>query len=150
MTIKAGINNLVPGATIDETTFTPCGYSMNAILHGTKYSPYYISLISAHNYAYLFMKRCLFHSARHSRSCLLLCFLRNKFFTPKLHSSCQECIEYFQVHCELFSKRYSRRCFRNLYSKMCPGQKDLFSHCLGTNKHYHRWLNFPRTKNSIN
>ena len=34
MTIKAGINNLVPGATIDETTFTPCGYSMNAILHG--------------------------------------------------------------------------------------------------------------------
>jgi S-adenosylmethionine decarboxylase len=33
MTLKSGINNLCPGATIDETAFTPCGYSMNAILH---------------------------------------------------------------------------------------------------------------------
>jgi S-adenosylmethionine decarboxylase len=33
MTIKSGINHLVPGAQIDETSFTPCGYSMNAILH---------------------------------------------------------------------------------------------------------------------
>jgi S-adenosylmethionine decarboxylase len=33
MTSKSGINTLCPGATIDETAFTPCGYSMNAILH---------------------------------------------------------------------------------------------------------------------
>ena len=33
MTAKAGIDHLCPGATIDETAFTPCGYSMNAILH---------------------------------------------------------------------------------------------------------------------
>jgi S-adenosylmethionine decarboxylase len=33
MTLKSGINHLCPGATIDETAFTPCGYSMNAILH---------------------------------------------------------------------------------------------------------------------
>lgn len=33
MTARSGISNLVPGATIDETAFNPCGYSMNAILH---------------------------------------------------------------------------------------------------------------------
>jgi len=33
MTQKSGIAALCPGATIDETAFTPCGYSMNAILH---------------------------------------------------------------------------------------------------------------------
>jgi S-adenosylmethionine decarboxylase len=33
MTVKSGIAALCPGATIDETAFTPCGYSMNAILH---------------------------------------------------------------------------------------------------------------------
>jgi S-adenosylmethionine decarboxylase len=33
MTHKAGIHCLCPGAQIDETAFTPCGYSMNAILH---------------------------------------------------------------------------------------------------------------------
>ena len=33
MTARAGIDHLCPGATIDETAFSPCGYSMNAILH---------------------------------------------------------------------------------------------------------------------
>jgi S-adenosylmethionine decarboxylase len=33
MTYKAGIHHLCPGAQIDEVAFTPCGYSMNAILH---------------------------------------------------------------------------------------------------------------------
>lgn len=33
MTKTAGIDHLVPGATIDEASFSPCGYSMNAILH---------------------------------------------------------------------------------------------------------------------
>jgi len=33
MTKKAGINALCPGAQIDEAAFTPCGYSMNAILY---------------------------------------------------------------------------------------------------------------------
>jgi hypothetical protein len=33
MTKAAGIDHLVPGATIDATSFSPCGYSMNAILH---------------------------------------------------------------------------------------------------------------------
>lgn len=33
MTEKAGIHHLCPGAQIDEVAFTPCGYSMNAILH---------------------------------------------------------------------------------------------------------------------
>lgn len=33
MTAKAGIQALCPGALIDEQSFNPCGYSMNAILH---------------------------------------------------------------------------------------------------------------------
>jgi len=33
MTLKSGISKLCPGAMIDESSFTPCGYSMNAILH---------------------------------------------------------------------------------------------------------------------
>lgn len=33
MTMKAEIATLCPGATIDEAAFTPCGYSMNAVLH---------------------------------------------------------------------------------------------------------------------
>ena len=33
MTTVSGIAELVPGATIDDMAFTPCGYSMNAILH---------------------------------------------------------------------------------------------------------------------
>jgi S-adenosylmethionine decarboxylase len=33
MTVKSGISKLCPGAMIDESSFTPCGYSMNAILH---------------------------------------------------------------------------------------------------------------------
>jgi len=35
MTIKSGIIDLCPGAIIDDCAFTPCGYSMNAILHET-------------------------------------------------------------------------------------------------------------------
>ena len=38
MTKKSGISLLCPGATIDETSFTPCGYSMNAILHDSYYT----------------------------------------------------------------------------------------------------------------
>jgi S-adenosylmethionine decarboxylase len=38
MTKAAGINNLCPGATIDDMAFTPCGYSMNAILHESYYT----------------------------------------------------------------------------------------------------------------
>ncbi len=34
MTAKAGIADLVPGATIDAFAFDPCGYSMNAITYG--------------------------------------------------------------------------------------------------------------------
>merc|ERR1711871_1599335 len=50
MTLKAGINNLVPGAAIDETTFTPCGYSMNAILHDV-YSTVHVTPEAACSYA---------------------------------------------------------------------------------------------------
>ncbi|GMH77061.1 hypothetical protein TL16_g07282, partial [Triparma laevis f. inornata] len=35
MTKSAGIENLVPGATIDPRAFEPCGYSMNAILYNS-------------------------------------------------------------------------------------------------------------------
>jgi S-adenosylmethionine decarboxylase len=38
MTKAAGIHNLCPGATIDDMAFTPCGYSMNAILHESYYT----------------------------------------------------------------------------------------------------------------
>jgi S-adenosylmethionine decarboxylase len=38
MTMMSGINNLCPGASIDEKAFEPCGYSMNAILHDTYYT----------------------------------------------------------------------------------------------------------------
>lgn len=33
MTARSGIKELVPGAAIDACAFTPCGYSMNSILH---------------------------------------------------------------------------------------------------------------------
>ena len=32
--MKSGIAALVPGATIDDFAFDPCGYSMNAITYG--------------------------------------------------------------------------------------------------------------------
>eukprot|EP00621_Florenciella_sp_RCC1693_P013042 CAMPEP_0182546708 /NCGR_PEP_ID=MMETSP1323-20130603/36419_1 /TAXON_ID=236787 /ORGANISM="Florenciella parvula, Strain RCC1693" /LENGTH=182 /DNA_ID=CAMNT_0024757965 /DNA_START=64 /DNA_END=612 /DNA_ORIENTATION=- len=35
MTAASGIDNLVPGAIIDDRAFDPCGYSMNAILYGS-------------------------------------------------------------------------------------------------------------------
>lgn len=38
MTRVSGISELCPGATIDETSFSPCGYSMNAILHDAYYT----------------------------------------------------------------------------------------------------------------
>jgi len=38
MTAMSGISTLCPGALIDETAFTPCGYSMNAILHNAYYT----------------------------------------------------------------------------------------------------------------
>jgi len=50
MTIKSGINTLVPGATIDETAFHPCGYSMNAILHDA-YSTIHVTPEAACSYA---------------------------------------------------------------------------------------------------
>lgn len=50
MTFKAGINLLCPGAEIDETSFEPCGYSMNAILHET-YSTIHITPQSECAYA---------------------------------------------------------------------------------------------------
>ncbi len=38
MTRVSGIDTLCPGATIDEAHFTPCGYSMNALLHDAYYT----------------------------------------------------------------------------------------------------------------
>ena len=42
MTKAAGIDRLVPGATIDPRAFEPCGYSMNAILYNS-YSTMHIT-----------------------------------------------------------------------------------------------------------
>jgi S-adenosylmethionine decarboxylase len=42
MTRAAGIHHIVPGATIDAAAFTPCGYSMNSILHDS-YSTIHIT-----------------------------------------------------------------------------------------------------------
>lgn len=50
MTRKAGIHHLCPGAEIDETSFEPCGYSMNGILHET-YSTIHITPQSECAYA---------------------------------------------------------------------------------------------------
>lgn len=38
MTKRSGIDKLCPGAQIDETSFEPCGYSMNAILHDSYFT----------------------------------------------------------------------------------------------------------------
>ena len=75
MTLKAGINNLVPGAAIDETTFTPCGYSMNAILHGIVFSFSYYLFDALIEVIYCSTERCLFYSARHTRSCMFICIV---------------------------------------------------------------------------
>lgn len=50
MTMKSGIANLVPGATIDACAFEPCGYSMNAILHDA-YSTVHITPEETFSYA---------------------------------------------------------------------------------------------------
>lgn len=38
MTIESGIRDLVPGATLDDFAFDPCGYSMNGILFDAYYT----------------------------------------------------------------------------------------------------------------
>jgi len=49
-TKSAGIDNLVPGATIDPSAFEPCGYSMNAILFHS-YSTMHITPEKGSSYA---------------------------------------------------------------------------------------------------
>lgn len=58
MTKKAGIHHLCPGAIIDETSFTPCGYSMNSILHDA-YSTIHITPEPACSYASFETNTCL-------------------------------------------------------------------------------------------
>jgi S-adenosylmethionine decarboxylase len=58
MTMKSGIVNLCPGALIDETAFTPCGYSMNAILHDA-YSTIHITPEPSCSYASFETNTCL-------------------------------------------------------------------------------------------
>jgi S-adenosylmethionine decarboxylase len=58
MTKKAGIHHLCPGATIDETLFTPCGYSMNSILHDC-YSTMHITPEPQCSYASFETNACL-------------------------------------------------------------------------------------------
>jgi S-adenosylmethionine decarboxylase len=50
MTAKSGIYALVPGATVDDKAFEPCGYSMNAILFDT-YATIHITPEQACSYA---------------------------------------------------------------------------------------------------
>jgi S-adenosylmethionine decarboxylase len=50
MTRISGICNLVPGNTIDDHAFTPCGYSMNSMLHDA-YSTIHITPEKACSYA---------------------------------------------------------------------------------------------------
>jgi len=50
MTVRSGIANICPGATIDDFAFSPCGYSMNAILHDT-YSTIHVTPEPACSYA---------------------------------------------------------------------------------------------------
>jgi S-adenosylmethionine decarboxylase len=50
MTKRTGICDLVPGATIDDFAFEPCGYSMNAILHGN-YSTIHVTPEQVCSYA---------------------------------------------------------------------------------------------------
>lgn len=58
MTKRAGIHHLCPGALIDETSFTPCGYSMNAILHDA-YSTIHITPEPQCSYASFETNTCL-------------------------------------------------------------------------------------------
>jgi S-adenosylmethionine decarboxylase len=58
MTKKSGISLLCPGALIDETSFTPCGYSMNAILHDSYYTVH-ITPEEACSYASFETNACL-------------------------------------------------------------------------------------------
>lgn len=58
MTQKSGIARLCPGATIDETAFTPCGYSMNALLHDAYYTVH-ITPEEACSYASFETNACL-------------------------------------------------------------------------------------------
>lgn len=58
MTQKSGISRLCPGATIDETAFTPCGYSMNALLHDAYYTTH-ITPEEACSYASFETNACL-------------------------------------------------------------------------------------------
>ncbi len=58
MTRKSGIHHLCPGAIIDDTSFNPCGYSMNAILHDA-YSTIHITPEPECSYASFETNTCL-------------------------------------------------------------------------------------------
>lgn len=58
MTTKSGIFKLVPGATIDEVSFSPCGYSMNSVLHDA-YSTIHVTPETACSYASFETNTCL-------------------------------------------------------------------------------------------
>ncbi|CAD5121480.1 DgyrCDS9985 [Dimorphilus gyrociliatus] len=50
-TMKSGIDQIIPGATIDEFLFEPCGYSMNAIMPDSKY--FTIHITPEKNFSYV-------------------------------------------------------------------------------------------------
>lgn len=58
MTSRSGIFKLVPGATIDEVSFSPCGYSMNAVLHDA-YSTIHVTPEESCSYASFETNTCL-------------------------------------------------------------------------------------------
>lgn len=51
VTVKSGIDQLIPGAIIDEFLFEPCGYSMNAIMPDSKYFTIHITPEEDFSYA---------------------------------------------------------------------------------------------------
>eukprot|EP01038_Epipyxis_sp_PR26KG_P005128 gene5128-7144_t len=71
MTVKSGIQNLCIGATIDETAFTPCGYSMNAILHDA-YSTIHVTPEPECSYASFETNTCLDNYAPLVRNVLMV------------------------------------------------------------------------------
>lgn len=84
MTKASGIHTLCPGAQIDDRAFTPCGYSMNAILHDA-YFTVHITPQEECSYASFETNTC-FDRCDALSFCLSL---RSGLFRPLLSLACR-------------------------------------------------------------
>jgi hypothetical protein len=113
MTKKAGIDLLCPGAQIDDQAFTPCGYSMNAILHDA-YFTMHITPQQECSYASFETNTCLDKFV----VLIMLLFLFDQYFL-KVFTAGAQCAE---------SISSQAICFDHVWRSVGDGQSSFFSY----------------------